>query len=232
MELKFDGFEGTLETLYQLVRKSIIDIKKVSLMYIAGKLLEYSRAPQVDINRAAHYLYLLSLLISIKLAILLPSQKELMPEQERDPEEKVAPDWLSRWRDKLEELHKRRWRVLHHSRQGVPIKEEVIGDLEEFMEAYFSILRREAARRELERTVGRRDFSEFMNRVREEIERLGKLSLRSLVSLCQDGEEAIFTFFLLLEMLRQGDIIAIQELPFSEIFIWTKEAFENEVVQT
>jgi len=231
LELKFDGFEGTLETLYQLVRRSIIDIKRVSLMYIAGKLLEYSRAPGVDINRAAHYLYLLSLLIFIKLAVLLPFQKELIPEEEAPPQERAEPDWLSRWRDKLEELQKRRWRVFHHSRQGIPVKEEVVGDPEEFAEAYFSILRREAARRQLERTVGRRDFSEFMNRLKEEIERMGKLSLRSLISLCQDGEEAIFTFFFLLEMLRQGDIIAIQEFPFSEIFIWTREAFENEVAQ-
>jgi len=231
LELKFDGFEGTLETLYQLVKKSIVDIKRVSLLYIARQLLEYSRAPRVDINRAAHYLYLLSLLISIKLAFLIPSQ-DFKPEEEPPPQEKGMPPWVEKWRERLEELHRRRWRVFHHRREGVPAREEVVGDLEEFTEAYFSILRREAARRELEKTVGRRDFSEFMERVREEIESKGKLSLGNLVSICRDGEEAIFAFFLLLEMLRQGDIIAIQEIPFSEIFIWSREAFENEIAKT
>ncbi len=230
MELSFDGFQGSLETLYELVRRSIIEIKRVSLIYIVGKIVEYLERPGADINRAAHYLYILSLLAAIKLSFLLPS--EPAPVQEEAPEEKFEPPpWLDKWREKLQCLQEARWRILHHSKNRLPVKEEVEGDLEEFFEAYFSILRREAARKTLERSVGKKDFSRLMEKIRLNIESRGKLSLRELILLCQDGEEAIFSFFYLLELLRQGEVIALQEVPFSQIYIWSREAFENEVAQ-
>ena len=227
MELRFDGFQGSIETLYELVRRSIIEIKRVSLLYIVGKIIEYLRSPEADINKAAHYLYLLSLMALIKLSLLLPSEQPL-PQEESDPMPYEPPPWLSRWRQRLEGLQEARWRILHHRKDAIPAREGVEGDIEEFFEAYFSILRREAARKTLEKTVGRKDFSALMERIRKSIEEKGKLSLRDLIKICEDGEEAVFSFFYLLELLRQGQIIAIQEIPFSEIHIWSREAFENE----
>ncbi len=230
MELRFDGFQGSIETLYELVRRSIIEIKRVSLLYIVEKIIEYLRNPEADINKAAHYLYLLSLMALIKLSLLLPSEQSL-PQEESDPMPYEPPPWLSKWREKLENLQEARWKILHHRKEGIPAREEVVGDIEDFLEAYFSILRREAARKTLESTVGRKDFSALMDKIRNSIEERGKLSLRDLIKLCEDGEEAVFSFFYLLELLRQGQVIAIQEIPFSEINIWSKEAFENEVAK-
>ncbi len=227
MELRFDGFQGSIETLYELVRRSIIEIKRVSLLYIVGKIIEYLRSPEADINKAAHYLYILSLMAAIKLSFLLPSEQPL-PQEESDLKPYEPPPWLSKWRERLEGLQDARWRILHHRKDGIPAREEVEGDIEDFFEAYFSILRREAARKTLEKTVGRKDFSALMERIRKSIEEKGKLSLRDLIKICEDGEEAVFSFFYLLELLRQGQIIAIQEIPFSEIHIWSREAFENE----
>jgi len=227
LELALEGFEGSIELLYELVKKSIVEVSRISLSHIAHRILEYLRSPEMDLNRASHYLYLLSLLMIIKLSLLIPSEANL--EEEVEVEEERDFSWLEKARERVEAIYNHREKYLHHRREGkFPYKIEVLADLEDFIDAYFSILRREAARRNLEERIGTRDFSTLMERTVKYIEEMEKFSLIDLVRLSRDGEEAVFMFFFLLELLRRGEIIALQEQPFSQILVWTREAFENE----
>lgn len=227
MELALEGFEGSIELLYELVKKSIVEVSRISLSQIAMKILEYIRSPEMDLNRASHYLYLLSLLMLVKLSLLIPSETRL--EEEPEIEEERDFSWLETARERVEAIYTQREKYLHHKREGkFPYKIQVMADLEDFIDAYFSILRREAARRHLEERIGTRNFSALMERIIQYIEEMEKFSLADLVRLSKDSEEAIFMFFLLLELLRKGEITALQEQPFSQILVWTREAFENE----
>lgn len=231
MELALEGFEGSIELLYELVKKSIVEVSRISLTHIAMKILEYLRNPEMDLNRASHYLYILSLLMLVKLSLLLPSEAKL--EEEPEIEEERDFSWLEAARKRVEYIYAQREKYLHHKREGkFPYKIQVMADLEDFIDAYFSILRREAARRSLEERIGTRDFSALMERIIQYIEEMKKFSLTELVQLSKDSEETIFMFFLLLELLRKGEIIALQEQPFSQILVWTREAFENEFERT
>jgi len=228
LELALEGFEGSIELLYELVRKSIVEVSRISLSYISMKILEYLNRPDVDLNRASHYLYLLSLLMRIKLSLLLPTEENFQEESSVEEGERDF-SWLESARERLEKIYKERERFLHHFREGnFPQKIRVVADLEDFIEAYFSITKREIARKNLEERLGRIDFSELMDEISRKIETMEKFSLTELIRLVRNREEAIFIFFFLLELLRQGEIIAIQEQPFSQIFVWTREAFENE----
>ncbi len=228
MELTLEGFEGSIELLYELVKKSIIDISGISLAQIADKIIDYLRAPALDLNLASHYLYLLSLLMAIKLSLLLPSA--VVPDENLAEREEGDFSWVERVKNKIEQTYTERLRFVHHSRErNFPFDIEVESDLSLLVDAYFSILRREATKKTLEEKIQSKDFSIVKERVLRDIDSRGKLTLRDLIFLSQDVEEAVFSFFLLMELLSKGEIIAIQEQPFSQIYIWTREAFEDEL---
>ena len=86
---KINEFEGPLDLLLHLIKKSNIDIYDISLSDITDQYLEYiHQMEELNLDIASEYLVMASELIEMKSKMLLPKKKEKEDDDyEEDPRE-------------------------------------------------------------------------------------------------------------------------------------------------
>src|SRR6476659_1432318 len=83
-------YDGPLDLLLDLVRKQDIDIYDIPIAKITAQYLGYvENLKHLDVDIAAEFIYMASLLIHIKSKMLLPRDPEAPTEQE-DPREELV----------------------------------------------------------------------------------------------------------------------------------------------
>jgi segregation and condensation protein A len=84
-------YDGPLDLLLDLIRKQDINIYDIPIAKITAQYLTYvERMKQMDVNLAADFVYMASVLIHIKSKMLLPRDPTLPPGQEDDPREELV----------------------------------------------------------------------------------------------------------------------------------------------
>src|ERR1044071_2509040 len=79
-------YDGPLDLLLDLIRKQDIDIYDIPIAMITAQYLAYvERIKQLDVNVAAEFIYMASVLIQIKSRMLLPRDPTLPADQQEDP---------------------------------------------------------------------------------------------------------------------------------------------------
>src|SRR5215470_16360820 len=83
-------YDGPLDLLLDLIRKQDIDIYDIPIAKITAQYLAYvENLQQLDVDVAAEFIYMASLLIHIKSKMLLPRDPDAPPDQE-DPREELV----------------------------------------------------------------------------------------------------------------------------------------------
>ena len=86
LEVFLDAFEGPLDLLLYLIRKQNLDILNINVFEITRQYMEYIELMQgMQLELAAEYLVMASMLAEIKSRMLLPRTKEEGEEEEEDP---------------------------------------------------------------------------------------------------------------------------------------------------
>lgn len=86
MEVFLDAFEGPLDLLLYLIRKQNLDILNINVFEITRQYMEYIELMHgMQLELAAEYLVMASMLAEIKSRMLLPRNKEEGEEEEEDP---------------------------------------------------------------------------------------------------------------------------------------------------
>src|SRR5438046_5165846 len=84
-------YEGPLDLLLDLIRKQDIDIYDIPIATITAQYLGYvENLKQLDVNVAAEFIYMASLLIHIKSKMLLPRDPDLPTGQQEDPRDELV----------------------------------------------------------------------------------------------------------------------------------------------
>src|SRR5947208_2809088 len=84
-------YDGPLDLLLDLIRKQDIDIYDIPIAIITAQYLKYvENLKQLDVNVAAEFIYMASLLIHIKSKMLLPRDPDLQADQQEDPREELV----------------------------------------------------------------------------------------------------------------------------------------------
>src|SRR5438067_439132 len=79
-------YEGPLDLLLDLIRKQGIDIYDIPIAKITAQYLGYvENLKELDVDIAAEFIYMASLLIHIKSKMLLPRDRDAPPEAQEDP---------------------------------------------------------------------------------------------------------------------------------------------------
>src|SRR5690242_21491312 len=74
-------YDGPLDLLLDLIRKQDIDIYDIPIAKITAQYLGYvERMKQLDVDVAAEFIYMASLLFQIKSKLLLPPDPDAQPE--------------------------------------------------------------------------------------------------------------------------------------------------------
>jgi len=86
-----DVYEGPLDLLLDLIRKQDIDIYNIPIAQITAQYLAYvERMKQVDVDVAAEFVYMASLLIHIKSKMLLPRAPSGPEDAAEDPRRELV----------------------------------------------------------------------------------------------------------------------------------------------
>ena len=86
-----DVYEGPLDLLLDLIRKQDIDIYDIPIARITAQYLGYvEKLRELDVNIAADFIYMASVLIHIKSKMLLPRDPDAPAEAQEDPRSELV----------------------------------------------------------------------------------------------------------------------------------------------
>src|SRR5436305_4860322 len=86
-----DVYDGPLDLLLDLIRKQNIDIYDIPIARITAQFLAYTeRIKTLDVDVAAEFIYMASLLIHIKSKTLLPRDPDSPPGLQEDPRDELV----------------------------------------------------------------------------------------------------------------------------------------------
>lgn len=234
--VKLEIFEGPLDLLLHLIKENSIDIYDIPIAKITEQYLEYLELIRLlDLNVAGEFLVMASTLMHIKSEMLLP-------EEERQPEEKEEEDPRADLVKKLTEYKRfkelsEQMRMMELSQQKIFIRKAAAPDLineavqeEEQASGFeanifdllsaFSRVIKEIPKEVFYEIVkdewtveGKSKHIMFLLKTKSSIY-FGELFLNAKNKL-----EIITIFLAILEMVRRKYIIAIQEKPFGDIAI-------------
>lgn len=234
-EVNINEFEGPLDLLLHLIKKSNISINEISIDEITKQYLEYiNKMDELNLDIASEYLVMAAELIEIKSSSLLPHQEIEEDEFEEDPKEKLIKRLLEYEQYKnltgtfkeLEEYRKEIYtkepdNMLEYKDSNDNIDYGV--DLNDLIEAFSKFLKEKELDKPLatkvstkEYSVGKRSFE-----IRNILKKKKKIEFSELFDICTK-EYVVVTFLAILAMSRKQEIDIEQESNFKNIIIKEK----------
>ena len=230
--VRLDKFEGPLDLLLYLIRKSEIDIYDIPIAKITRQYLEYIELMRIlDLDVAGEFIIMAATLIRIKSKLLLPRQQD---ELDEDPREelifalleykkfKEASGILHSYETKERDVLKRNdFSIVDTSPTDEFVLEATVFDL---LAAFKKVM--DEFNREDHHDVAAEDIKveDCMANILEMLEAEDGIEFSVLFP----GEPMrmliIVTFVAILELVRQNKIIARQSSYLGEIRIYRREA--------
>ena len=234
-QIKLEIFEGPLDLLLFLIKKQKIAIHDIPVSTITQEYLEYlGKKEQINLDREAEFLFMASLLIYIKSQMLLP--RERLMEEVEDPSRELFERLLDYQKIKAASslLRKREdEELLRWKRTFLPSQdeheEEELEELSLFAlaERFFNLMKRKE--RENTLVIRTRDFS-IEDKMKEIIDVLRKnahLDFLEYFFGLESLEEALVSFFSLLELLKARAVEAVQDRLFDSIKVWLAKDYHS-----
>ncbi len=235
MEYNFKtlDFEGPLDLLLHLIRKSDIDIFEIQISEIVEEYLEYiNNMREINLNISSEYLTMAADLIEMKSRELLPNSEE---EEEEDPKEKLINRLLEyqAYKDICEELKnleeernkeysKAQTFMEEYKSDKIELTEDV--SLDELIKAFQNLINRKELDKPLNTVVTKKEYSVH----KRNIEILNKLKLHQNLAFeelfeVMTKDYVVVSFLSILDLAKKGKIIIKQDNNLAKIFLQAKE---------
>lgn len=233
MEYKvtIDEFEGPLDLLLSLIKKSDIDIYEISIFDITDQYLAYiKQMEKLNLNISSEYLVMAAELIEIKSHMLLP--KHELEEGEEDPQEELINKLLlykhfKEASEKLKELEEERRLMFTKEVSDIrPYKEEIIIEedesvtLDALIAAFSNFLNRKEEEKPLHTKVTTKEYSvsDRSIEIKKILKEKGKVEFSELFEY-YNRDYIIVTFLSILDLSKKQDILITQTNNFDKIII-------------
>jgi segregation and condensation protein A len=220
--VQLQNFEGPLDLLLFFIRRDELDIYDIPIAYITEQFIEYIQyMEELDLGLASEFIYMASVLMSIKAKMLLPRQVDQGEEiDESDPRFELVQSLLEykRFKEMGNELQTLDLETRRLYRRGytkndamsVPMDEEPLKDVTLFdlISAYSNIMN-SAVRDKVVHKVElvRANIEEQSKFIVGELRRRGRLSFKDLCNSAGSRMVIIVTFLAVLEMVREQSLI-------------------------
>jgi segregation and condensation protein A len=228
--VRLEIFEGPLDLLLYLIKKNDLDILRIQISQITQEYLAYIELmKELNLEVAGDFLVMAATLIQIKARSLLPAQEGEEGIEGPDPQGELVQKLLEyqKFKEAAGFLQKRSEEFSDVFYRGSPRFEEHEKALNIRIFDLLTTLREILDRAEGDGRVvlgEEHRIEEKMERIVKLLEERPYLSIREVFA----GEKrrvAIITCFLaLLELIKTQRVIARQEAPLAEIFIYRKDA--------
>jgi segregation and condensation protein A len=231
-QVELDAYSGPLDLLLYLVHEEEVDIYDIPIAVILEKYLEHIEAARrLDIDLAAEFLVMASTLMEIKSRMLLPVEDRPPEEEEEDPRAELVRQLLAyrafkEAAGRLADLRELRSRRL---RRGMPVRlpdEEGPGpeppreaSLFDLADSYARLMRQTMGSGPRTILFDEVSMEERIEAILAALEARDEFSLRALVSDASNRAEVAGTFFALLELVRQREVVVLQDSEFGEITV-------------
>lgn len=230
-EIKINEFEGPLDLLLHLIKKSNIDIYDISLEEITNQYLDYINSmKELNLDIASEYLVMASELLEYKSKSLLPKKESAVDEYEEDPKEELIKRLVDYKRYKeitsaFKELESIRGNIYTKSPSNInEYSEKKLDSGSMSADDLISAFKKFMERKEFEKPINTKITTKELS-VSERIEGVrnilkNKKSI-NFVDLFDNYNKSyvVVTFLSILEMSKNKEITIIQDNNFSGILI-------------
>ncbi len=231
-------YDGPLDLLLDLIRKQDIDIYNIPIARITAQYLSYiERMKELDVDVAAEFIYMASVLIHIKSKMLLPRDPTLPADQQEDPREELVTRLLEHEKFKTAAqmlLQKQQIEeavlsnpALKEFRNAEGTEPELAADVIDLVRVFRDILERAKQRPVLavnEETVTVAQMVEYMRR------RLAMedkpVRLKQLLRALQSRHALVCAFLAVLELVRLQAVQLRQDRVFGDILMRKHTGFD------
>ena len=235
LTFKLASFEGPLDLLLHLIKQNEMDIYDISMVTITSQYLEYLHQMQtLQLDIAGEYLVMAATLLNIKSKMLLPNNQPVeVTEDYEDPREDLVQQLVLHQTfqlaaDQLKEYATERQKNVGREQEQVPADAKLgqlkkgATSIETLQQAFARLL----AKKQLVKPVKRQIYEEKY-RLKDEIVRLKTIILKAQKPLYFDSlfegqadlERVVTTFLALLELIKQGQVLAKQEVALGPILM-------------
>jgi len=231
-------YEGPLDLLLELIERAELDITKIALAQVTDQYLTYlRRMAQRDLGDLASFLVVAARLLQIKSEALLPRPPEREPGEE-DPGDALARQLIlyrqfKRAAASLGEREAAGWRTF--ARRAPPPRAEPhleLGNLslDDLRRTLEQVLAASRADPELAESVAppRVNIRQKIALIFDGLRRAGRMRFDELVRRSRSRLEVVVSFLAVLELIKQRQVLALQDRLFGEIEIvpgsaWTAD---------
>ncbi|HEV2113199.1 MAG TPA: segregation/condensation protein A, partial [Terriglobales bacterium] len=234
-----DVYEGPLDLLLDLIRKQDIDIYDIPIARITAQFLGYvERMKQMDVDIAAEFIYMASLLIHIKSKMLLPRDPDAPAGEQEDPREELVNRLLEHETFKTaaqmllqkQQIEEAVWSnpALKDFKDAEGTEAEIAADVVDLVRTFQQILERARSRPMLnvdEDTVTVAQMIDYLRRRLLLEER--PVRLKQLLQHTNSQRALVCAFLALLELVRLQAILLRQDRLFGEIMIKKHTMFDT-----
>lgn len=228
-EVKINEFEGPLDLLLHLIKKSNIDIYDISLEEITNQYMDYiHEMEELNLDIASEYLVMASDLLEYKSRSLLPRKEE--EKEEEDPKQELIKKLVDYKKYKeitetFKELENVRSEVYTKIPSDISEYEEKVNNvgelsMEDLLNAFKKFMDRKKFEKPLNTKITTKELSvsDRIIKIRELLKDKKELSFESLFDR-YDKDYIVVTFLSVLEMSKNSEIKIIQENNFDNIII-------------
>lgn len=230
-KIKTPVFEGPMALLIHLLEKNKVDIYDIPIAEIAAQYLQYINSMQeLDMELASEFIVMASLLLHIKARLLLP--QFIQPEGEEDiaddPREMLVEKIIEyrkfkKYASMLDKVFQAAGKYTFRTSGAVELREPMLVDYNPTV--LFETIKRIMEEVKDDNTVRYVDVEELsvQDSMQEVLTRLQTSEHKRLLFIELFGlrriDVIIVTFLAVLELLKQGDIVVLQEEHFAPIYI-------------
>ncbi|NLG05698.1 MAG: segregation/condensation protein A [Clostridia bacterium] len=246
LTFKLQTFEGPLDLLLHLIDKNKVDIYDIPIVLITEQYLDYiKQMDSQDLDIMSEFLVMAATLLDIKCKMLLP--KEVNEEgEEEDPRSELVQKLIEykmykymslELKDKQIGADKSLYKLPTipeelKSYQKPIDYEELVGDMDlsKLNDIFKAIIRRQEDKIDpLRSSFGKIEKDEIDMEakalyIEDYIKKNRQFSFRNLLVSQASKMEIVVTFLVILEMMKIGKIMIVQENIFDDILITSKEA--------
>ena len=232
-KVEINNFEGPMDLLLHLIKKSEVDICDISILDITKQYMDYINLMEsLNLNIASEYLVMAAELIEIKSSILLPKrQVDIEDDFEDDPREnlinrlleyekyKKISELLKEYEQDRKKIHiKSPSDLMEYSNQDKSVQENF--DLNDLMTAFNKVLERKELDKPLNTKITNKEFSisERSIEIKNILKQKKKVEFTELFEIIRK-DYIIVTFLAILNMARHNELKIIQDYNFDNIIV-------------
>lgn len=231
-------YDGPLDLLLDLIRKQDIDIYDIPIGKITAQFLAYVEGiKQLDVDVAAEFIYMASLLIHIKSKMLLPRDPDAPPEEQGDPREELVQRLLEHEKFKnaaqmllqKQQIEDAVWSnpALKEFKESEGAEAELAADVVDLVRSFQQVLVRAKSKPVLELDEESVTVGQMIEYIRRRLlleER--PIRLKLLLQHAQSQRALVCAFLALLELVRLQAILLRQDRLFGDILIKKNSNFD------